>query len=374
SRLLWCLTSPEVLYDDDDEDEELAAACRDDVYQKRLSMESGYSASEKHLEDDVVTVETEQQQPQILLDQSELLSERVSLPSSQTEGKLANRDSGIDSISSPSHSEELCFASVDDGGVVYPCSPALLPRLSSSSSNAGEGGEGEEREVRGGRRRRRDFSEEGDSDLEEEAELTLMLTPPKTDRQDSVERVFNIANELLLTEIAYVSKLHLLDQVFCARLLEEARSRSSFPCDVVQGIFSNICSIYCFHQQFLLPALQKRMEEWDSSPRIGDILQKLAPFLKMYGEYVKNFDRAMELVNIWMERSAQFKVIIQEIQREERCGNLTLQHHMLEPVQRIPRYELLLKDYLNRLPEDAPDYRDAQSTETNAPNIHLYKH
>uniref|UniRef100_A0A8C9X4N6 FYVE, RhoGEF and PH domain containing 1 n=1 Tax=Sander lucioperca TaxID=283035 RepID=A0A8C9X4N6_SANLU len=130
---------------------------------------------------------------------------------------------------------------------------------------------------------------------------------------------------------------------------------------VVQGIFSNICSIYCFHQQFLLPALQKRMEE-DSNPRIGDILQKLAPFLKMYGEYVKNFDRAMELVNIWMERSAQFKSIVQEIQREERCGNLTLQHHMLEPVQRIPRYELLLKDYLHRLPEDAPDHRDAQKS------------
>lgn len=34
----------------------------------------------------------------------------------------------------------------------------------------------------------------------------------------------------------------------------------------------------------------------------------------MYGEYVKNFDRAMELVNIWMERSTQFKTIVQEIQ------------------------------------------------------------
>ncbi|XP_071314775.1 FYVE, RhoGEF and PH domain-containing protein 1 [Trachinotus anak] len=357
--------------DDDDDDEELVAACRNELHQKRLSMESGYSASEKHLEDDVVAVEMREQQQQqpLLLDQSELPSERLSLPSSQTDGKLANRDSGIDSISSPSHSEELCFVGVDDGGVVYPCSPALLPRLSSSSSYAGEGGEGEgEGEVRGAARRRREFSEEGDSDLEEEeAELTVVLPPPKTDRQDSAElpvqqRVFNIANELLHTETAYVSKLHLLDQVFCARLLEEARSRSSFPCDVVQGIFSNICSIYCFHQQFLLPALQKRMEEWDSNPRIGDILQKLAPFLKMYGEYVKNFDRAMELVNIWMERSAQFKTIIQEIQREERCGNLTLQHHMLEPVQRIPRYELLLKDYLHRLPEDAPDYRDAQKS------------
>ncbi|XP_073326771.1 FYVE, RhoGEF and PH domain-containing protein 1 [Pagrus major] len=356
--------------DDDDDDEELVAACRDDIHQKRLSMESGYSASEKHLEDDVVAVEMREQQQQQPppLDQSELPSERLSLPSSQTDGKLANRDSGIDSISSPSHSEELCFAGVDDGGVVYPCSPALLPRLSSSSSYAGEGGEGEEGEARGGARRRREFSEEGDSDLEEEeAELTLVLPPPKTDRQDSSElsvqqRVFNIANELLHTETAYVSKLHLLDQVFCARLLEEARSRSSFPCDVVQGIFSNICSIYCFHQQFLLPALQKRMEEWDLNPRIGDILQKLAPFLKMYGEYVKNFDRAMELVNTWMERSAQFKTIVQEIQREERCGNLTLQHHMLEPVQRIPRYELLLKDYLHRLPEDAPDHRDAQKS------------
>ncbi|XP_043989844.1 FYVE, RhoGEF and PH domain-containing protein 1 isoform X1 [Gambusia affinis] len=347
--------------DDEEEDEELAAACRDDVRHKRLSMESGYSASEKLLEDEVVTVETEEQQPPQPPDQSELPSERLSLPSSQTDGKLANRDSGIDSISSPSHSEELCFAGVDDVGVAYPCSPALMPRLSSSSSTPGEG-----EEPRGGARRR-DFSEEGDSDLEEEAELTLVLAPPKPDRQESVElsvhqRVFNIANELLLTETAYVSKLHLLDQVFCARLLEEARCRSSFPCDVVQGIFSNICSIYCFHQQFLLPALQKRMEEWDSNSRIGDILQKLAPFLKMYGEYVKNFDRAMELVNIWMERSAPFKAIIQEIQREERCGNLTLQHHMLEPVQRIPRYELLLKDYLNRLPEDAPDHQDAQKS------------
>ncbi|XP_035501093.1 FYVE, RhoGEF and PH domain-containing protein 1 isoform X3 [Scophthalmus maximus] len=362
----------ELLNDDDDEDEELAVACGDDVHQKRLSMESGYSASEKHPEDDVVAVDMREQQQQLplLLDQSEIPSERLSLPSSQTDGKLANRDSGIDSISSPSHSEELCFAGVEDGCVAYPCSPALLPRLSSSSSYAGEGGEGEGDEggVRGAARRRRDFSEDGDSDLEEEeAELTLVLSPPKTDRQDSAElsvqqRVFNIANELLHTEITYVSKLHLLDQVFCARLLEEARSRSSFPCEVVQGIFSNICSIYCFHQQFLLPALQKRMEEWDLNPRIGDILQKLAPFLKMYGEYVKNFDCALELVNTWMERSAQFKTIIQEIQREERCGNLTLQHHMLEPVQRIPRYELLLKDYLHRLPEDAPDHRDAQKS------------
>lgn len=40
---------------------------------------------------------------------------------------------------------------------------------------------------------------------------------------------------------------------------------------------------------------------------------------------------------------------------------MTLQHHMLEPVQRVPRYEMLLKDYLKKLPQDDPDRRDAES-------------
>lgn len=33
---------------------------------------------------------------------------------------------------------------------------------------------------------------------------------------------------------------------------------------------------------------------------------------------------------------------------------------MLEPVQRIPRYELLLKEYVQKLPAQAPDLEDAQ--------------
>lgn len=48
-------------------------------------------------------------------------------------------------------------------------------------------------------------------------------------------------------------------------------------------------------------------------------------------------------------------------QSQEVCGFLTLQHHMLEPVQRVPRYEMLLKDYLKKLPQDSSDRRDAES-------------
>ncbi|XP_071960023.1 FYVE, RhoGEF and PH domain-containing protein 4-like [Antedon mediterranea] len=41
------------------------------------------------------------------------------------------------------------------------------------------------------------------------------------------------------------------------------------------------------------------------------------------------------------------------------CHHLSLQHHMLEPVQRVPRYQLLLRDYLKKLPGDSEDKTDA---------------
>ncbi|XP_049509151.1 FYVE, RhoGEF and PH domain-containing protein 2 [Panthera uncia] len=169
-----------------------------------------------------------------------------------------------------------------------------------------------------------------------------------------------IVQELLETEKAYVARLHLLDQVFFQELLREARSSKAFPEDVVRLIFSNISSIYQFHAQFFLPELQRRLDDWTATPRIGDVIQKLAPFLKMYSEYVKNFERAAELLATWTDKSAPFQEVITRIQSSEASGSLTLQHHMLEPVQRIPRYELLLKEYIQKLPAQAPDRADAQ--------------
>ncbi|XP_042584997.1 FYVE, RhoGEF and PH domain-containing protein 3-like isoform X2 [Cyprinus carpio] len=246
----------------------------------------------------------------------------------EASGKIPNRDSGIDSPSCGAEAEG--FSSED-----------RIEEEHRSASLATETPAGD----------KRDSTQDEDSDLDEGSGEDPESLEIKS------QKLLNIAKELLQTEEAYVKRLNLLDQVFCARLTE-----AGIPAEVITGIFSNISSIYLFHHQFLLPELQTRItQEWSCNPRIGDILQKLAPFLKMYGEYVKNFDRAMELVSTWTQRSAQFKSVVQSIQKQEVCGNLTLQHHMLEPVQRIPRYELLLKDYLKKLPAGAADHRDAQN-------------
>nr|XP_012319748.1 FYVE, RhoGEF and PH domain-containing protein 2 isoform X2 [Aotus nancymaae] len=182
-------------------------------------------------------------------------------------------------------------------------------------------------------------------------------TLPGSETQDPEKK---IVQELLETEQAYVARLHLLDQVFFQELLRAARSSKAFPEDVVRVIFSNISSIYQFHSQFFLPELQRRLDDWTATPRIGDVIQKLAPFLKMYSEYVKNFERAAELLATWTNKSPLFQEVLARIQSSEASGSLTLQHHMLEPVQRIPRYELLLNEYVQKLPAQAPDRADAQ--------------
>lgn len=54
------------------------------------------------------------------------------------------------------------------------------------------------------------------------------------------QRVFNIANELLHTEIAYVTKLHLLDQV--SRPLTMLRC---VPVSVCEPVISPLAGVLC---------------------------------------------------------------------------------------------------------------------------------
>ncbi|XP_062584774.1 FYVE, RhoGEF and PH domain-containing protein 4-like isoform X2 [Saccostrea cucullata] len=198
---------------------------------------------------------------------------------------------------------------------------------------------------------------EFDSDLEEEHPVEVKEDPNCVGEC----KIKKIASELLQTEAAYTTRLQLLDETFQKKFREENESQKFLPPDILPQIFSNITSIHHFHKDFLLPQLQKRMADWEAQPRIGDLMKTNAPFLKLYTEYVRNFDHAMNLINTWTEKSPKFLTLLKEIQSYPECGKLTLQHHMLEPIQRIPRYQLLLKDYIKHLPEDSPDSQDAKS-------------
>uniref|UniRef100_H2Y6T6 Uncharacterized protein n=1 Tax=Ciona savignyi TaxID=51511 RepID=H2Y6T6_CIOSA len=133
------------------------------------------------------------------------------------------------------------------------------------------------------------------------------------------------------------------------------------PETAVNSIFSHVPAIYQFHNTFLLPQLRERLANWFADPRISDIMCRAAPFLKMYSLYVQNFDDAMNTIKTWSQKSHGFSAIIKSIQKLPECNFLTLQHHMLSPVQRIPRYQMLLQDYVRRMPQDATDRPETEN-------------
>nr|XP_016816646.1 FYVE, RhoGEF and PH domain-containing protein 3 isoform X5 [Pan troglodytes] len=245
--------------------------------------------------------------------------------------KIPNRDSGIDSPSSSVAGENFpCEEGLEAGP-----SPTVL------GAHAEMALDSQVPKVTP--------QEEADSDVGEEPDSEN--TPQKADKDAGLaqhsgpQKLLHIAQELLHTEETYVKRLHLLDQVFCTRLTD-----AGIPPEVIMGIFSNISSIHRFHGQFLLPELKTRItEEWDTNPRLGDILQKLAPFLKMYGEYVKNFDRAVGLVSTWTQRSPLFKDVVHSIQEK--------MHKLLEVYEQLggeedivnPANELIKEGQIQKL-------------------------
>lgn len=91
-----------------------------------------------------------------------------------------------------------------------------------------------------------------------------------------------------------------------------------FAQDLIPQMFSNIKSLFKLHHDFFLPRLEERLGEWEEQEqqerRIGDIMTSFAPFLKMYAEYVRNFDHATNLISTMSLKVPRFAGIIDEIQ------------------------------------------------------------
>ena len=63
----------------------------------------------------------------------------------------------------------------------------------------------------------------------------------------------------------------------------------------------------------------------------------------MYSVYMGEFKIAMKTLATYEGESAQFKEILNLLQQSPLCERLSLASYLLTPIQRLPRYELLLK-------------------------------
>ncbi|KJE91123.1 hypothetical protein CAOG_08593 [Capsaspora owczarzaki ATCC 30864] len=169
-----------------------------------------------------------------------------------------------------------------------------------------------------------------------------------------------IVQEIVQTERTYVQTLKLITEVFLDGLVKANKEKNIVPVPVIISIFSNVSDLLTLNSQLLAELETRVTEDQQSPPRIGDVFLRFAPFLKMYTSYIRNFDGAISAVDEWTKKSTAFANLVKQCEANPACRNLMLKACLLEPVQRIPRYKLLLGDYLKKTRKGDPDRADSK--------------
>ncbi|KAG7226007.1 hypothetical protein INR49_018615, partial [Caranx melampygus] len=161
---------------------------------------------------------------------------------------------------------------------------------------------------------------------------------------------------LLDTEQSYVESLRTLIQGYM-RPLKQPDGGSIVDPLLVDEMFYQIPEILEHHEDFL-EQVANCVGQWHDRQTVGHLL--IQSFSKetlanMYSAYIDNFLNAKDAVRIAKEAKPAFHKFLEQNMRENK-EKQALGDLMIKPVQRIPRYELLVKDLLKHTPEDHPDH------------------
>ena len=180
--------------------------------------------------------------------------------------------------------------------------------------------------------------------------------PPEQKRERKLKEA---AREIMTSEKTYVEVLRLISndfKTFVENKINDTK-KNIIPLPEFQKIFKNFPHLLMFNEE-LLQDFEDRIENWDTNPKIADVIKKKGPFLKLYKTYVDEFDNLRVHFSKCCESYKDFKTTLQEFESLPKCQNLKLTFFMLKPVQRVPQYKMLLENYFKYLPEESIDFED----------------
>ena len=97
---------------------------------------------------------------------------------------------------------------------------------------------------------------------------------------------------------------------------------------------------------------------------IGSIFKTYSPMFKMYNAYVSSHAAVLERVTELEKKKKKFRSLLNDITTsqaaKEKCRGLPFNALLIMPIQRLPRYQMLLESLLKRTPADHPDHDDVQ--------------
>ncbi|TNM93281.1 hypothetical protein fugu_018683 [Takifugu bimaculatus] len=153
-------------------------------------------------------------------------------------------------------------------------------------------------------------------------------------RSSMLKKRHYVLLELVETERDYVRDLSLVVEGYMSRMREQGVPDDMKGKD--KTVFGNINQIYDWHRDIFLGELEKCLEDSD---QLGPLFLKHERKLNMYVVYCQNKPKSEHIVSEYID--TYFEDLRQQLRHKLQISDL-----LIKPVQRIMKYQLLLKDFL----------------------------
>jgi hypothetical protein len=189
-------------------------------------------------------------------------------------------------------------------------------------------------------------------------EAPLSPTASSKDSVPVLEKRVAVLKELIETEISYLNLMNIMVEEHWAVMLSERDRFKEMSDPRVVLMYQNVREIMCVNAVFL-QELTSLGVEYVSVKNVDNILEKLTDVLrdfgyyfKVYGQFGQNYAIGMEVVSRLMKSKKEFKHVMDQCSKRPRCQRNTFESFMIMPIQRLPRYCLLVKDLLKTFGKD----------------------
>ncbi|XP_063743002.1 rho guanine nucleotide exchange factor 25 isoform X2 [Eleginops maclovinus] len=154
------------------------------------------------------------------------------------------------------------------------------------------------------------------------------------ERRSALEKSMYVLQELIETEKHYVVDLGLIVEGYMGTMQSKGIPEDMKGKDKI--VFGNIHQIFDWHKDYFLGELEKCIAEPE---RLAQLFIKHERRLHMYVVYCQNKPKSEHIVSEYIE------TYFEEL-RQQLGHRLQLNDLLIKPVQRIMKYQLLLKDFL----------------------------
>ncbi|KAL6070868.1 Dbly domain-containing protein [Balamuthia mandrillaris] len=168
-----------------------------------------------------------------------------------------------------------------------------------------------------------------------------------------------VVHEILYSEKEYVRNLKVIIDLYLDVLesQHEGGEEMLITPKQVKQIFSCVRIIYQLNEKFYND-LKKEVEGGNARDSLGQLFIELASYLKMYSTYVNNYDEAIRILMELRMNNPEWKNFTAKQRALPESRNLSLEDYLIQPVQRVPRYRLLLQEVVKHSPQHGKDYEN----------------